>query len=180
MANFIWDNIFKTTGKDQTIRKALRENILFKDLNLRELLMLEKIVNVRQYRQGEMIFNQGEVGVGMYLIVSGAVDIYVEKIKTTKGHTEVAEPEQTFITQLTDNAFFGELALVEQEGRRTALAIAHKETTLIGFFKPDLVEVVERNPSAGVKILLRLGEVLGNRLHQTTSRITELQQGLAK
>lgn len=171
MINFVWDNIFKDQDKHENLRQKLRQNILFQDLNFNEIKLVEKIVNVRHYRPGEPIFKQGEVGVGMYIIVSGVVNIYVEELQATTGAAYT-----THVTQLKAGDFFGELALVEHEGRRSASATAHEESVLIGFYKPDLNEIVERNSTAGVKILLRLGEVLGARLRQTTARITELKK----
>ena len=47
---------------------------------------------------------------------------------------------------------------------------------LIGFFKPDLMEILERKPAMGVKILFQLATVLGERLLQTTDRITLLSR----
>jgi CRP-like cAMP-binding protein len=171
VVNYVWENLFREKNRDQNLRQNLKKNILFQDLNFSELRLVEKIVNVRHYRPGEAIFKQGEVGVGMYIIVSGVVNIYVEELQAQTGSTYT-----THVTQLKTGDFFGELALVESEGRRSASATAHEETILIGFFKPDLIEIVERSPSAGVKILMRLGEVLGARLRQTTARITELKK----
>jgi CRP/FNR family cyclic AMP-dependent transcriptional regulator len=175
LVNFVWENLFREKNKTDSLRSKLKQNILFQDLNFNELRLVEKIVNVRHYRPGEPIFKQGEVGVGMYIIMSGVVNIYVDELQATTG-TSVT----THVTQLKTGDFFGELALVETEGRRSASATAHEECLLIGFFKPDLIEIVERNPSAGVKILLRLGEVLGTRLRQTTSRITEMKKETKK
>lgn len=169
--NYIWENIFKNKGKAGSIRDKLKENLLFCDLNAFELSLVEKILNVRHYRPGESIFRQGEVGVGMYIVLSGTVNIYVEELQAT-----TTQSIATHVTQLKAGEFFGELALVENEGRRSASATAHEECVLIGFYKPDLFEIIERNPSAGVKILMRLGEVLGFRLRETTARITELKK----
>lgn len=170
--NYMWDNVFRHKEKASTLRDRLHENLLFSDLNTFELKLVEKIVNVRHYRPGETIFKQGEVGVGMYIIMSGTVNIYVEELEIS-----TAESFSTYVTQLKAGEFFGELALVESEGRRSASATAHDECVLIGFYKPDLFEIIERNPSAGVKILMRLGEVLGIRLKETTARIKELKKG---
>ena len=71
--NYVWENIFRNQDKHQNLRAKLKQNILFQDLNYPELTLVEKIVNVRHYRPGEHIFKQGEVGVGMYIIVSGVV-----------------------------------------------------------------------------------------------------------
>lgn len=171
MVDFIWNNFFKDASKKNNLRETLKANILFTDLSRREIYLLENIVNVRSYRPGESIFRQGEVGVGMYILVSGTVNIYVEELEASTQQTKT-----THVTQLTGGDFFGELALVEEEGRRSASASAQDETILIGFFKPDLKEVTERSPDAGVKILWRLGEVLGARLKQTTARISEMKK----
>ncbi|MEZ0393084.1 MAG: cyclic nucleotide-binding domain-containing protein [Pseudobdellovibrionaceae bacterium] len=171
MVNYLWENFFRNQDKNQNLRQKLKQNILFQDLNFSELSLVEKIVNVRHYRPGESIFKQGEVGVGMYIILSGVVNIYVEELQAATGASYT-----THVTQLKSGDFFGELALVETEGRRSASATAHEECLLVGFFKPDLIEIIERSPSAGVKILSRLGEVLGARLRQTTARITELKK----
>lgn len=170
MVDFLWDNLFFSRGK-KSIRESLRHCILFQDLSPIELRLVENIVNVRNYRQGENVFRQGEVGVGMYIVVSGTVNIHIEELNSVTNETRTSH-----VTQLKSGNFFGELALVEHEGRRSATATAHDEVVLIGFFKPDLIEIVERNSTAGVKILMRLGEVLGTRLRQTTARITELKK----
>lgn len=170
MVDFLWDNLFLGRGK-KSVRESLRHCILFQDLSPIELRLVENIVNVRNYRQGENVFRQGEVGVGMYIVVSGTVNIHIEELNSATNETRTSH-----VTQLKPGSFFGELALVEHEGRRSATATANDEVVLIGFFKPDLIEIVERNSTAGVKILMRLGEVLGTRLRQTTARITELKK----
>ncbi len=171
MVNYFWDNIFKTNRQEKSLQNALKNNILFSDLSLRELKLVKSIVNVRNYRTGETIFHQGEIGVGLYIIVSGSVDISVEE-SSVVGEA----PRSTFVTRLSDGDFFGEIALVEETGRRTATATAHEETILIGFFKPDLMEVISRNPTAGVKILIGLGRILGTRLSETTAMIRVLKK----
>lgn len=171
--NILWDNIFRKSKRENDIRAVLKENVLFQDLTDRELSFVQDIVHVRRYHAGEPIFRQNEVGVGMYLIAKGRVEIYVSDPTATQD-----EFRDIYITQLLDGDFFGELSLVEENGRRTASAVARDETTLIGFFKPDLTEILERNPSTGVKIVFRLAEVLGHRLKDTTDKVSELRKTL--
>lgn len=170
--NYIWDNIFKRSA-DQTIHAVLKENMLFSDLSASELYFLERCVHVRHYHAGESVFRQGEVGVGMYLVVKGRVEIYIVDSNAVSG-----ESREIYITQLLANDFFGELSLVEETGRRTATAVARDETTLIGFFKPDLMEILSRRPAMGTKITMRIAEVLGRRLKETTDKVSELRRVL--
>jgi CRP/FNR family cyclic AMP-dependent transcriptional regulator len=171
--NFLWDNIFRNASKSDDVHKALRENILFTDLSDRELSFVENIVHIRKYHAGEPVFRQGESGVGMYIVLKGRVEIFV-----TDSTSVLEESRDIFITQLTPSDFFGELSLVEDNSRRTATAVAHDETTLIGFFKPDLMEILSRSPSSGIKILFRLAEVLGRRLKETTEKVSDLRRAL--
>lgn len=171
--NFQWDNLFRSSAREQKLISKLRENMLFKDLSTRELRLVENIVNIRTYRPGEVIFRQGDAGVGMYIISKGLVNIYTEAVDAATTSVSTAQ-----VTSLREGDFFGDLALVDPGNRRSASAVAGEETILIGFFKPDLIEIADRNPTAGVKILLRLGEVLGVRLRETTLKISELKKDL--
>lgn len=171
--NYLWDNIFKRTRREADVHSTLRENLLFEDLTDRELRFVESIVHVRRFHAGEPVFRQGEIGVGMYIVVKGRVEIFVTDATATS-----EESREIFITQLMPGDFFGELALVEDNGRRTASAIARDETMLIGFFKPDLLEILSRSPSVGIKITLRLAEILGRRLKETTEKVSELRRAL--
>jgi CRP-like cAMP-binding protein len=110
----------------------------------------------------------------MYIIASGHVNITKEETRTDKNKSE----NGIIITKLLSGDFFGELALVEENGRRSATATAREDTSLIGFFKPALLEILERRPGVGVKIALRLGEVIGRRLKETTDRVSILEEQL--
>lgn len=170
--NYIWDNIFRKTA-DQSVFSILRESYLFRDLTDSEVRFVERCVHVRHYHSGESVFRQGEVGVGMYLVVKGRVEIYVVDPNATSD-----ESREIYVTQLLAGDFFGELSLVEENGRRTATAVAREEAMLIGFFKPDLMEILSRRPAMGTKITLRLAEVLGRRLKETTEKVSELRRVL--
>ena len=113
----------------------------------------------------------------MYLIAKGRIEIFVSD-PNTQGLLADDESREIFITQLMPGDFFGELALVEDGARRTASAVARDESVLIGFFKPDLNEVLARSPESGIKISLRLAEVLGRRLKETTEKVSELRRAI--
>ncbi|MGE3974016.1 MAG: Crp/Fnr family transcriptional regulator [Bdellovibrionales bacterium] len=172
MINTLWENVFKKAEQERNITRILSENILFRDLTPKELKFVEQIVHERQYRKGEFVFQQGEVGVGMYIIAKGAIDISL-----FDNHPIASEnAKHIFVTRLESGDFFGELSLVEDNGRRSASAIAAEDTILIGFFKPDLMEILERSPTSGIKIVFRLSEVLGRRLKETTDKISQLRK----
>lgn len=140
---------------------ALESNALFKALTKRELAYVAPLLYERHYQPNEPIFQQGDRGLGMYIIVRGKVHI---KTETPTGDVH--------ITTLKDGSFFGELALIDPNNVRTASALPTEPATLVGFFKPDLLEIIERKPAVGAKILFQLSTVLGRRLLETTERVT--------
>ena len=171
MTNFVWDNLFRKSDQDQDVLEALRQTFIFSSLTKRELRFVKDTVHVRVFKAGESIFRQGEVGVGMYVLLKGALDIFIDNFVD-----ETRPVRSHLVTRLKGGDFLGELSLVEHNSRRTATAIAAEESMLIGFFKPDLFEILDRQPATGVKILLRLSEVLGRRLKETTIKVTELKE----
>lgn len=170
--SYLWDNLFKKRNLAKDLKVILKQNFLFQDLRPTELKLLKNLVHQREYETGESIFKQGELGVGMYIIVKGAVDIYVEK----EGLASTSQP--FVITQLVDGDFLGEMALVDKEDRRTATAVAASPCWILGFFQPDLQEIMDRKPTMGIKIVYRLSQVLATRLKETTHRVSELKQEL--
>ena len=162
--HFLWSDLFRRKRRNTDLQKILKDNVLFSTLNRRQLKYLSNFVYERQFEPNEQIYKHGDRGVGMYLIASGRI-----AIKTQSGSDEM------FITELAEGSFLGELALVDPEHLRTANAVAIDRCTLVGFFKPDLEEIIERNPAMGVKILFQLSTVLGRRLLETTNLITQLK-----
>lgn len=166
MINYLWENLFRTNSEQLKIRLALKDCPIFKDLNPRDMKLVENLIHVRSFQTGEVVFNEGQLGFGMYIILSGQVNIYTKQTNTD---------ESSFVTRLIEGDFMGELSLIEEGSRRTATAICHGPCQLIGFFKPDLIEIMDRSPHIATHILFRLSEVLGKRLKETTQKITSLR-----
>jgi CRP/FNR family cyclic AMP-dependent transcriptional regulator len=171
MVQYLWENVLKRKRDENNVLNFLKSSFLFKDLNHSEMDFLAHIVHVRHYEPGEKVFSQGDPGVGMYLIFNGSIDIIMHDPSL---EPQSNEQQEIFITRLEKGDFFGELSLIEDPSLRSATALATNKSTLIGFFKPDLLQVIQRNPSTGNKISMRLAEVLGKRLRETTEKVTEL------
>lgn len=174
MINLLWENIFKKEEKSQKISNLLHQNKIFSSLTKKEIGVVEELVHERHYRAGETVFRQSEIGIGMYIIAKGAVDISVVELEDV-----TASPSDKFsevlITKLKKGDFFGELSLVEDHGKRTAHATASEDSVLIGFFKPDLNVILQSHPTIGAKITMSLAEVVGKRLKSTTEKISQLR-----
>jgi CRP/FNR family cyclic AMP-dependent transcriptional regulator len=80
---------------------------------------------------------------------------------------------------LSNGDFFGEMALL-LESPRTASAVAHEPTKLLGFFQPDLFSLLETKPKTGNKILLHLAQMIAERLRQSTIENRYLKNKLSE
>ena len=145
-----WSNIFSRNPKKESTLDLLETIPVFEELNSRELQAVERILYRRTFSPGEIIFRQGDPGVGMYILGEGEVEIR-------------SEPDQTVLTTLRVGSFFGEVSLLN-EVPRSATAAASTECVLWGFFRPELMDLIERWPKLGVKILLHLAQIAGKRL----------------
>lgn len=146
----LWSNLFRRRHEGDALRRLLRDVPLFEHLADKELAEVEAILYRRTYRQGETVFRQGDPGVGMYIVAEGVVSIRYE-------------PTDLELARLGEGDFFGEIALLN-ETPRSATARAETECVLLGFFQPDLLDLVERQPRLGVKVLLPLAQITGQRL----------------
>ena len=74
--------------------------------------------------------------------------------------------------------FFGEIALLD-ESPRTATAISLGDSKILGFYRTDLYELVERRPKLAIKIIVNLARVVSERLRHSNSQAQELREKLA-
>lgn len=160
----IWGNIFKKdVTQKETVLATLRKVPLFKGINKYGLSEFEKLIHRRTYKADETIFWEGEPGVGMYIVLQGTVGIYKES--TEHGREELAK--------LRAGEFFGELALLD-ESPRSASAVALENSEILGLFRPDLMELIERKPRLGNKFLFQLANLIGDRLKHTNDELQAL------
>jgi len=156
-----WENFFKFREKQKNgIESILLKIPVFQELTPREIKTIQRILHQREYMQSEVIFGEGDIGLGMYIIEKGIVQI-------------ACKNECHILAELTGGDFFGELALLD-DAPRSASAVAKTPSTLLCFFKPDLLDLIERNPKLGSKILFRLAWTVGERLKSTNEQVKEL------
>lgn len=140
-------NFFRLSADDQRI-VDLRGLSLFKKLTRRELRELDELLHERTYLKEEVIFDEGDVGLGLFVVVSG-------RVKIVSSHTAL----QQLAPEFGPGEFFGELALFE-EVERTARAVAVEPTKVLALFRTEFFALLERDRGIGVKILFELSRTV--------------------
>ncbi len=166
--NPLWQNIFSSRAHEQSLAYFLGTVPAFNKLEKRDLDFLENIVHIRNYHAEEMVFNQGDIGSGMYVIRSGKIQIYSHDENNRKTDHAILEPED----------FFGEVALTASRPR-CASAQALEPTVLVGLYRSDVEEAMRRHPATTAKILFGLNRVICDRLLQCNLHLQELKSKMA-
>jgi CRP-like cAMP-binding protein len=144
---------------------AVLEKIpIFQDLSKRELSAIGRVLHRREYLPDEAIIRQDEPGLGMYIIQVGKAVV-------------ISEPGNIQLSELADGDFFGEVSLLD-ETPRSATVVARTHCTIFGFFQSDLFSLIERNPRFGVKIVVRVAKIIGDRLRKANQQVQSLSADL--
>jgi CRP-like cAMP-binding protein len=166
--NLLWSNIFRKKPEEESLAFFLGTVPVFSELEGRELDYLESLVHIRRYSPGEIVFEEGDTGSGMYVIRTGKVEIF---LRSTEGREEP-------LALLGPGDFFGETTLTAPTSR-TASARTLESAELLGLFRADLLKTVQRNPGIASKILLGLTRIISERLQATGQEIRRLQAAAA-
>lgn len=136
----------------------LTHSPLFRNLDETERAQILIIGQVRTYKEGTVIFKEGDPGDGLFIVVKGSVRISKQSA-TGEEALAILEP----------HAYFGEMALIDYSPR-AADALANEPTEL--FFIPlrELRGLIETHHHLALKILYSLCEVLAKRLRETNER----------
>jgi len=143
-------NFFRGSADDERIQE-LNGLTLFKGLSARELRELDELLHQRSYQKDEVIFDEGDTGLGLFIVVSGRV-----KIISSHANLKRLAPE------CGRGDFFGELALFD-EAKRTARALATEPTELVALFRTEFFGLLERDRNIAAKILYELSRTVCRR-----------------
>ena len=114
----------------------------FEGLSRGALRDLAEVVHARSYRQGEVIYYEGDPGLGLYVVHEGTVRLLATD------DAGVGQP----VRMVTAGDLLGDLSLLGGSAR-VETAQAATEVRLLGFFRPDLTTLFRRSPKTGVALL---------------------------
>ena len=98
----------------------------------------------RQYRDGEMIIKQGDVGDCIYVIQEGKVEVFNEN---HRGEIKIAE--------LGTNEFFGEMGLFEKDVRSCTIR-ACGEAKILTIDKRNFYKIIHKDPTLAYNLLQKM------------------------
>ncbi|HET9987506.1 MAG TPA: DUF1003 domain-containing protein [Kofleriaceae bacterium] len=158
----------------RTTADILGEVPMFADLDEKERTILSERVDLENMTENETLFEYGDPGDWMGIVLSGAVEMSV-KIKTG---------EIVFLELAERGDFFGEISLLDG-GSRTARAVCTQPGQLIVVDRGDLDELLKMRPAAALNLLTATGKrlransaVLRNTAARNTYDVAEARQNI--
>jgi CRP/FNR family transcriptional regulator, cyclic AMP receptor protein len=129
-------------------KKFLSNVPLFNGLKDRQLQRLADRMVERNYAAGDLIVKQGQGGEGFYVITSG-------KAEATR---ERSDGEKISVNSFGPTDFFGELALLDDEGVRTASIAAIEPTVCLILTRWDFIATLRQDADMAVEILQEMAK----------------------
>ena len=150
------------------VAQVLRAVPLFDSLSRRAIHRLADAFHVRTYKKDEYIYRERDPSLGMYVIKEGRIRLIVED----------EQGELHELKQLGTPDVFGRLALLG-DFRRQETAQAVTETTVLGFFRPELKSLIKRDPQTVAVLLSALTSDIARRYVNLCDRLVEKEGKLA-
>ena len=138
--------------------EALRQVWLFEGLDDGQLDALSAFTFNKSFNSGELIVEEGHTGNGLYVVVSGNVEV-IKGLETDRPQV---------LNQLGAGDVFGEMALLG-EWPRTATVRAMDDVECLGIDRWVFLAQLERQPQVGIKML----HILAQKLRDSDARLME-------
>ena len=140
-----------------TVHGLLGRIPVFEGIGDEQLKMIGRRGGVSEVRKGAIIFDEGDPGDRMYIILHGAIRIH-----------RAGEAADVSLALLKEGEFFGELALLDGK-ERSAAATAAQDTKLMSLGRVDFLAALNRSPHAMSMLLAGLSR----RMRKATDQILE-------
>jgi CRP-like cAMP-binding protein len=146
--------LFRKRQSEQAKMGKIRRIGLFSTLQPKELWVVNGLLHERRYLEGEVIFDEGEEGQALYVVLGGRVLI-----------CQQGQPETGRIAEVGEGSMFGELALLDGSPR-SAQARAAEDCLLAALSRADFKGLVETHAVIASKIAIQLARALGQKLRE--------------
>lgn len=137
---------------------------LFEMLSGAELAHLAELSEQRRYAAGEIVFEEGERGDSLYVIVKGEVEV----VRRDSGG--VPRP----LTVLGSPEFFGEMSLIDKE-YRSATVRARTEAELLRLTAQNLTLFRQTYRDGFTFVVINIARILSARVREANARLSARQ-----
>jgi CRP-like cAMP-binding protein len=143
--------------------EVLQRSRLFEGLLPEEIEMLGELTQQRMLDAGAIVFEQGEVGDSLYLLVDGSVDVVRKR----------EDGSQHVIATLSAPEFFGEMSLIDKE-YRSATIRARTDASMLCLTNKNLHSFARVYKNGFTLVVINIARVLSTRLRETNQKLAAM------
>lgn len=138
---------------------------MLEDLTPQEADTLGSLMPRVRARAGQVLIREGEVGDWMLLLLAGTVDV----IKTAQGGGV------SRLAVIKQGAAVGEMSMLDS-APRYATCVAIDEVQAGVLTRGVIARLIQEHPAIGAKLLVKLTQLLAQRLRNTSNQLVKLLQ----
>ncbi len=138
---------------------------MLEDLTPQEADILGGLMPRVRARAGQVLIREGEVGDWMLLLLAGTVDV----IKTAQGGGV------SRLAVIKQGAAVGEMSMLDS-APRYATCVAIDEVQAGVLTRGVIARLIQDHPAIGAKLLVKLTQLLAQRLRNTSNQLVKLLQ----
>lgn len=132
---------------------------IFSDLSPDERAVLEGFARRREFNKDDVVLREGQHNASLFVVNNGLLHA---RMKVDQG--------DTMLGRLEPRSFFGEVSVFDP-GTTSATVVAVTKGELLEIERDQLLLFVQQNPVAGAKLLLRLIQVIAQRVRAADDRL---------
>jgi CRP-like cAMP-binding protein len=133
---------------------------LFEMLSNQELEYVSDLSRPRKFAAGQNVFDEGELGDSLYVIVSGEIEVLRRD----------SAGEQKVLTVLNPPEFFGEMSLIDKEYRSASIR-ARTDAELLQLTAENLTTFRKQYRDGFTFVVINIARVLSSRLRDANARL---------
>jgi uncharacterized membrane protein len=142
------------------IADFIAQTSLFDTLSGSDCDALAEKMTLRLVGPGETVFQKGDVGDSMFVVVSGALQIFLP--------SDDKSPVVIALKEAIKGDYFGELSLFDAKPR-SATVVAKEPSEVLELRRTDFADYISRSPTAAMTIMAELAE----RLRETNALLSQ-------
>lgn len=145
----------------EEISSHLRHSHALAELTDADLAKLAAVCRILPVQEGDVIVHEGDAGDQLFMIAKGEFSVFVQ---------QAGLQVERELRRLKEGQFFGEVALLSQDAKRTASVRACTPGELISLGRQDFLSVLGQSPAMATTICRVLGQYL-SAAHEAESAI---------
>jgi len=154
-------------------RELLLQSSLLGDFTPAEVDLLGGTLLRVRARPGQLLIAEGEASDWMMLLLRGTVDVGKRKVGT--GFDAQQDSDNTRLAVLKAGAALGEMSMFDGEPRYASCwALGEVEAAVLS--RAAVGRLIATHPAVGAKLLVKLTQLLAQRLRNTSSQLVKALQ----